>query len=252
MKKKLSSPDKFYNQIASIYEKMIDFPRNLELRINAYQNIFPLKGTVADIGGGTGLDSIALAKNGHKVTMFDLSPKMVKEARKNASKYNATIKTEVNSFDSIPIKYDCKFTYVVSVGNTIAHLTTDQLRKAINRIDKLLLPDGKLFLHVLNYDLIIKSSKRINNIANRDGKVIIRFYDFEKDQLKFNILSFPVNETKNFSLVTTKHFPHKHTSLRKIIKEAGFKNFKIFGNFNLEPFDVKKSKDIFIMAAKSI
>ncbi len=240
----------FYDSISAFYEKMIDFEKNLELRINAYQRIFSVKGTAADIGCGVGLDSIALAKNGHTVTAFDISPKMIEEVKQNALKYNIDIETHTHSFESLPKNYNNKFNYVVSVGNTLAHLNSKELKRAIKKMYNLLLPGGKIFLHILNYQLIKKEKKRINNIANRDGKIIIRFYDIRKSDLDFNILSFLQNSPKDFQLVTTRHYPHTKNILLESLIAAGFKNVKFYSGFEGKIFSVKTSKDMFISATK--
>jgi len=99
---KLISANNFYDEISDIYKQMIDFEKNLELRINAYQKIFPVRGKAADIGCGIGLDSVALALNRHSVTAFDISPKMIEQAKLNASKYNVNISSHVHSFRTIP------------------------------------------------------------------------------------------------------------------------------------------------------
>ena len=246
------SADKFYDGISEFYEKMIDFEKNMELRVKAYQKIFPEKGKAADLGCGVGLDSLALAINGHKVTAFDISPKMVEQAKLNAAKYNVSISPQVHSFQTISKRLSGKFNYVVSVGNTIAHVNTHQLREAINVMYRLLLPGGKIFLHILNYELIRRQNKRINNIANRDGKIIIRFYDFRKDDLDFNILSFPQNSPKEFKLVTTKHYPHTKDEIGAYIKAAGFTKVKFTKNFAGDKFNTGDSKDIFIEARKEL
>jgi SAM-dependent methyltransferase len=244
--------DIFYNEISDFYEKMIDFEKNLELRKSAYQRIFPAKGIGADIGCGIGLDSIALAMNGHSITAFDISSKMIEEVKQNALKYQVDIKTHTHSLESVPKNYNGKFNYVVSVGNTIAHLDNKQLERAIKKIYGLLLPGGKVFLHILNYGLIKKENKRINNIANRDGKIIIRFYDFRKDDLDFNILSFPQNSPKEFKLVTTKHYPHTKNEIEFYLKSAGFGKIKFMKNFTGEKFNSRNSKDMFIEAVKKL
>ena len=74
------SAENFYDSISAIYDKMIDFEKNLRLRVNAYKKIFPNTGEAADIGCGIGLDTIALAMNGHKVAAFDISDNMVNKA----------------------------------------------------------------------------------------------------------------------------------------------------------------------------
>lgn len=246
------SADKFYDGISEFYEKMIDFEKNIELRVKAYQKIFPEKGKAADLGCGVGLDSLALAINGHKVTAFDISPKMVEQAKLNAAKYNVNISTQVHSFQTISKRLSDKFNYVVSVGNTIAHLNQKELNSAIRRIYKLLLPGGKIFLHILNYELIKKKNKRINNIANRDGKIIIRFYDFRKDDLDFNILFFPQNSPKEFKLVTTKHYPHTKDEIGVYLKAAGFTKVKFTKNFAGDKFNSSDSKDMFVEAVKKL
>ena len=248
----ISEPDKFYNEISGIYEKMIDFEKNLDLRINAYKKIFPVKGKAVDIGCGIGLDSIALAMNGHDVTAFDISPNMIKEAKHNAKKYNVNINTNVNSFGTINKSFDSKFICAVSVGNTIAHLKPDELKRALIRISKLLVPGGKMFLHILNYKRIIKESKRINNIADRGGQVIIRFYDFGKEDIDFNILSFPADYPKEHKLVTTKHYPHGKTEIQAYLKKAGFEKIKFMKNFAGDKFKVNDSKDMFVEAVKPL
>lgn len=229
---------------------MINFERNLDLRVNAYKNIFPSIGKIADIGCGIGLDSIALAMNGHNVTAFDISPKMVEEVKSNAAKFNLKIDAQVHSFESITKNYYGTFDNVVSVGNTIAHLSPVQLKKAIKKIFLLLKPGGKVFLHILNYQLIINESKRINNIAVRDGLAIIRFYDLGKDKIDFNILSFQVDRPKEFKLVTTVHYPHSRSSMDKYLGNVGFTKIKFCKNFEGDPFTQKYSKDIFIEAVK--
>ena len=242
----------FYDEISDFYEKMIDFEKNLELRIKAYQNIFPEKDKIADLGCGVGLDSLALAMNGQNVTAFDISPKMIAQTKQNATKYNVNITTHVYSFQTIPRKFNNEFNSVISVGNSIAHINSRQLVATIARMSKLLLPGGKILLHVLNYQLIKKENRSINNNASRDGKTIIRFYDFREDDLDFSILSFQQNSPKEFQLVTTKHYPHTTSKIKTLLKGAGFTKIKFMKNFAGDKFTSGNSKDIFIEAMKEL
>ncbi|MBA4406744.1 hypothetical protein C0389_05665 [bacterium] len=248
----LLTTDSFYDEISDFYEKMIDFEKNLELRVKAYQKMFPVKGKAADLGCGVGLDSLALAINGQIVTAFDISPKMIEETRRNAIKYNVDIAAYVHSYQTVPKRFNKEFNSVISVGNSIAHINAKQLKSAVTKMYDILLPGGKLFLHILNYPLIIKENKRINNIANRDGKIIIRFYDFRKDDLDFNILSFQHDSPKEFQLITTKHYPHTTGEIKSYLKEAGFTKIKFMKNFAGDKFNAGDSKDLFIEARKEL
>jgi glycine/sarcosine N-methyltransferase len=247
---KLISANNFYDEISDFYEQMIDLEKNLVLRKNSYKNIFTVKGKIADIGCGIGLDSVALALNGHSVTAFDISQKMIEQTKLNALKYNVNISSHVHSFQTIPEKFCGKFNYVVSVGNTIAHVNHRRLKEVINIMHRLLLPGGKIFLHILNYGLIKKQNKRINNISNREGKIIIRFYDFMKEDIDFNILSFPQNSPEEFKLVTTKHYQHTKNEIESSIRASGFTKIRFMKNFAGEKFNVRDSKDMFIEAVK--
>lgn len=240
----------FYNNVSRFYDKMIDFDKNLEIRIAAYTNIFPQKIKIADIGCGTGLDSIALLKNGHKVKSYDISPEMIKTAKQISSKYNVRISAQIGSFDELSSgsTYDA----IISVGNTIAHLNKIELADAINNCYKGTKPGGQLFLHMLNYKLIVKENKRINNIAVRDNLAIIRFHDFIKKDIGFNILTFPLDRPKEFSLVSTTHYPHSAKYLLRLLKQHGFEKIKLGGNFKLNDFDEENSKDLFILAQRSL
>ena len=249
---KIISANDFYDEVSDIYEQMIDFKKNLALREDAYKKIFSDKGKVADIGCGIGLDSIALALNGHSVTAFDISPKMIVQVKLNAAKYNVNISSQIYSFQNLPKSFNGKFNNVVSVGNTIAHVNSKQLNRAMNKMYDLLLPGGKIFLHILNYQLIKNENKRINNIANRDEKIIIRFYDFRKDNLDFNILSFPQNSPKEFKLVTTKHYPHTKNEIGAYLRSAGFTKVKFTKDFEGEKFNAGTSKDLFVEAVKKL
>lgn len=244
------TPEKFYDEISGIYEQMIDFEKNLVLRIEAYKRIFPSIGLAADIGSGIGLDSIALSSNGHKVTAFDISPKMLETVKLNSVRYGFEIDTKLNSFDSISKSYSEKFNNVVSVGNTIAHLNTKDLYKAIKKIYSILIPGGRAFLHILNYEMLRKQGKRVNNIADRDGKIIIRFYDFLDKELNFNIISFTSGKPKEFQFVTTRHFSHSKNELNSYLRKAGFKRIQFLKNLEGDKFRVVDSKDMFISAEK--
>lgn len=242
--------DKFYDELSDIYEDMINFEKNLELRIKAYNHIFKKAGKVADIGCGIGLDSIALAKNGHDVTAIDISPLMIDKVKENSKKYDVKIKTNIHSFNSIPTDLFNRLNYVVSVGNTIAHLNYKELQSALKKVYKLLLPGGQIFFHVLNYELIIQKKKRINNIGNKNGQIIIRFYDFGKKDIDFNILSFRTENTKEYKLITTKHYCHSKKNIKLLLQDIGFSKIKFSGSFMGDRFGVNKSKDLFFEAIK--
>src|SRR5574342_215201 len=79
--KNMSTNKNFFDSISYFYDEMIGFGISLKNRIDMYKKILsPGLNIAADFGCGTGLDSIALCKNGFKVTAFDISPGMIELA----------------------------------------------------------------------------------------------------------------------------------------------------------------------------
>ena len=245
------SNEKFFDCAAEYYDSMVDFEKGLERRIKALSNfIEPGMKTAADLGCGTGLDSISLSMSGISVTGFDISQKMITQARKNTKRFAAAAKFCKYSIDKIPTKFNNRFDFITSLGNTLANLNEKQLAGALSRIYKMLKPGGSALIHILNYDLILKSGERIVKISRNDNYHIIRFYDFIEDHLNFNILKYSTSDINNHELITTKIYPHKPEFLKKHLQNAGFEKIKYFENFMKAPFNKRSSKDLVIRVSK--
>jgi hypothetical protein len=98
--------------------------------------------------------------------------------------------------------------------------------------------------------MILKEKKRIVNITESSEHFFIRFYDFEEDEIKFNILKFSKANPKENSLITTTVHPYTAKDFNNSLLEAGFKSVKIYSDLNRNEFDENSSKDLFIEAAR--
>lgn len=76
-----------------------------------------------DIGSNAGIYALYAAKNGWKVTAFDLSPKCTALLKKSAQANNLKIVIVTAAFTSKPIRYDIPFT--ATAGNSIQNRTFD-------------------------------------------------------------------------------------------------------------------------------
>jgi ubiquinone/menaquinone biosynthesis C-methylase UbiE len=206
--------------------------------------------TAADLGCGTGLDSIALTQNGLTVTGFDISAGMIEKAKEKGVELNLNIEFYNYSLDNIPGKFANMYSFAVSMGNTLANLNKKGIRQAIKNCYRMLQPGGKFLLQILNYEKILKTKERIVNITQEKEKNYVRFYDFCGDEINFNILSFDTSELKNKHLNTTKLYPYNRHELTELLSETQFKDIECFGSLAKEKFDNEKSRDIVIQAAK--
>lgn len=240
----------FYDVASGFYDQMIDFKKNLETRKAAFEKLFSEKGLAADLGCGTGVDSIALAMNGHTVLGVDPSPNMLETARLNSKLYSQEISFLESTILSVPQTYSSKFNYVISLGNTFANVEGTTIYSTVQSIYDMLTDGGKCIIHILNYTLISEQKERIVSIKPDENNYYVRFYDFVNGQINFNILRFTKDNCSDFSLITTQVYGYKKDLLAKIFDSVGFREVRFWSNLEEVAFDINTSKDLFIYAVK--
>jgi ubiquinone/menaquinone biosynthesis C-methylase UbiE len=241
----------FYNSASDYYDKMIDFDSALQKRKELLSGfITPQMKSVADVGCGTGVDSISLSLLGLNVFAFDPSLEMINAAKANSERKETNIEFYNYPANKIPKIFYNKFDLVVSLGNTLANIPFSKIKKSVSRLFKLVKKDGSVLIQILNYEKILMEKERIVNITKKDGEYFIRFYDFGKKDLTFNILRFNADDTSKKELISTKIFPYISKEIKKIFKASGFKEIEIYGSLNKQPFVSKTSNDLVLSAKK--
>lgn len=243
----------FYNAVSSAYDSMISFEKSLDKRKSFYEKVLVEENvkTVADLGCGSGLDSLALAGIGLKVTGFDPSAEMIKLAKKNAEKFGAEISFYRKSIIEIPNKFNNKFDCIISFGNTLANINKNDLIKTFQKISYLLKANGLFISQILNYSRIEKQKETIIGIRETEDSTIIRFNEFLKDEMIFHFLSIDKKNISASSHYSTKIFPHKQKFISTAHRQSGFSKTKSYGSLLLEKFNYETSKDLIIVTQKS-
>jgi len=242
----------FYNGVASFYDDMIGFDASLKNRIEIFSKLFAGYNieTAADIGCGSGLDTIALASLGYKVTGFDLSEGMIELAAKNARKNRVKPEFKKISLDRLNRSEFNKYDLVISLGNALANMNEAVLKKTLSNINSMLKNGGLAVIQILNYNKILKEKTTVIGSKTIEDNTIIRFYDYLPESISFNILQLNNKNPLISSLYKTEIYPYKKTELTRYFKEAGFLNMKAYGSLKLDKFDTEKSKDLIIAAVK--
>jgi glycine/sarcosine N-methyltransferase len=241
----------FYNSISAEYDSMVNSDSIIKSRKEILKKFIDENCKyAADIGCGTGNDSIALSLNGINVTGFEPSTEMLNTAVRKASAYGRNIVFENTPAGKINKKYYGKFDIAISLGNTIANIKPSELKNAFKKAYMILKDKGKLLIQVLNYDNIRKENKRIVNVTGSDDKLFLRFYDFYPGLLNFNILTINKNNHKEYNLITTRLYEYKKNELAGLLNEQGFKKISFYADFNMNPYNSKNSKDLILLAQK--
>ena len=245
------SNSEFYNEIASDFDYMISFDSAVESKRKLLEKFIDEKTKLAaDIGCGSGVDSIALSKLGLNVVAFDPSDEMLKIASVNSERMKVKIKFKNYEADKIPKDFNNKFDLVVSLGNTFANISEDKLSASLQRCYDILKPNSSLLIQVLNYDKILKQKERIINITECLNKIFIRFYDFEEGETIFNILSFSKVDFSKRKLTSTKIYPHSQKDFKTTLNNCGFGNTNFFGDLQLSKYIPTQSSNLVISAKK--
>lgn len=229
---------------------MIDSETAIDRKVKLFSKLKIKNEIVADLGCGSGIDSFALSKCNNTVDAFDPSPKMIELAEKTVMESKFEINFHNFTIEDIPKQFDEKYSFICSLGNTIANVDHDNLRQSFQKVEKILKPNGRALIHILNFDLILSKKERILNITEKGNTNYIRFYDFADDHIVFNILKFTKDNPKKYKLISTKLFPHIFETIFTTLNKINFSNLCFYGNLNFEKFDIANSKDLFILITK--
>jgi SAM-dependent methyltransferase len=138
--------DSKYDDFAWFYNKYWgNFNINLFKYIRKYMlEIVPANGNILDLCCGTGQLAMRLNKLGYKVTGVDISPDMIRLARKNAPEVDFII-SDIREYNSIK-KYDG----VLSVFDSLNHiLDIEGLERVFCNVNKVLVENGVFIFDML-------------------------------------------------------------------------------------------------------
>jgi len=242
----------FFDSTSDFFDNMTDAKKVIAFRSSALKKFIPEEAVSgADLGCGTGNDSISLALNGLKVTGFDISEKMIEKAKKNPLVSENKPDFFNYSIDKIPRIFNNGFDIAVSLGNSMALVEKKLIVKSIKRIHDILKPGGIFIMQILNYDLIRKSGNRIVNITENATDVYVRFYDEFGMPMNFNILRFKKSNKKDFELLTTSIYPYDRKFFTDFLKMAGFEKIRVYEDLGKNKYNKEKSKDLVLIANKN-
>ncbi len=251
------SGERFYHSLAEEYDEMTRFSARLESEkqvLRQWVERYRIS-SVLDAACGTGLHAILFSQLGVQVTGCDVSEAMLTKARENSKRLEAQVHWVVAAMQSLRQNIRGKFDAVFCLGNSIPHLQTrEDLNRTLQNFREVLQTGGTLILQLLNYHRILSEKKRIINInRNRSGNIeYIRFYDFAKDRLVFNILRIDWKKPKvAHQINSTELFPYLKEDIESALRENGFSNPEYFGDIKFSPFSGDTSPNRVVVAKQN-
>lgn len=226
----------FYTSIAPHYQHI--FPFN-PAQIEFLRNVLPYNGArILDVGCATGDLAFALTHFGFPTWAFDFDAQMVQIAQKTKqedSMFPVFEQLDMRQIDErFPESY---FDTVICFGNTLVHLLNDgDIHKFIQAAFKVLSPEGKLTIQILNYQHILENQVKSLPLIDNEHIRFERNYEFgdESGLIDFNT-KLTVKSTGQEIRNSTKLYAIRQNKLQEILEEAGFSAIEFFGSFNREP-----------------
>jgi len=235
---------RFYDQLAELYDEMIDFDQHLNTDLQIYQRLmerYPAE-HILDAGCGTGLHSLIFTRLGARVTAIDNSAEMIARARENASRCKADVQFFQTDFLNFTDLVRGRFDAVYCMGNSFVHLPTKQDRlQVFANFYRVMKHNGILCLQILNYDKILIEKPSIISQKKRPPYQFIRKYDYQRHKIIFTLeirgLSEPLFLIQDI-------FPLKSEDLIYLAQETGFNQIDLTGSLSMEPYDPGISQNI--------
>lgn len=208
--------------------------------------------SVLDAACGTGLHSILFKKLGLRVVGADVSTEMLKYATQNAHDQNVQVDWIAAPMQELNAYLQQPFEAIFCLGNSLPHLLSiPELYQTLQTFFKLLNPGGRLVLQLLNYSKIVREKERIIQISRSGEKQFIRFYDFLKPRIRFNLLIINWPDQKPvYQLISTELYPYTKIQIEKELKKMGFKNLEFFSDMRFETYDPKNSTNLIVVAQR--
>ncbi len=244
----MNSPATFFDALAADYDAMTDIGSRL-VRERPFFHVLIERydvRTAIDVGTGTGVHAILMAKLGVRVTAVDVSAEMLRIARLNASRHGVRLRTLCTDLKTLGEVVTGTFDAVVSLGNTFAHLyRTEDLVEALAGFRRIVHRQSVAVIQVLNYAKLLGKEEIILSTREREGAVFERSYRPSGDLLEFRTT---VRRGPNTHTQSVLHRPWRADELVRAIERAGFASTTTFGGIDLKPFDATTSTDLFLIA----
>ena len=226
----------FYNKISDKYHWFFSSWDNVMTKqadiITPYFKKYNVK-SVLDCSCGSGLQAIALAKQGYSVDAGDISEKMILKAKALAQEQKIEVDFKVSDFRFLENNFNREYDAVISWGNSLPHLMNElDITTALKSIFCRLKSNGIALLNMRNYDMMLKEKNRfhpmrINDVKEGKRYSIIYVFDYLANVIRFNIIYLIEDmETgkRHMETESVDYNPITKTDLIFKLKNVGFRN----------------------------
>lgn len=248
-----------FNDFSEAYDLMFPWPERLKNEGSFFADLFRTHGvrSVLDCACGTGMHVIRFAKMDLAAYGSDLAPRMVEAAMENAMREGVLVNLRQASFTELTRHFDNeeRFDAVICVGNSLTLAPSDaDVALAIREMFAVLNPGGICVLNVFNWDRLAEEKLRIMPASRgvKGGREVtfLRVFHHRGDVIDLHIVVMTGDGGVETQVLTAHQRPLGFERLLQYVKDAGYIGWHAYGGYNLDPFDVRTSDNLVLVAHK--
>lgn len=200
--------EQFHDWLSRRFDLITDQEKRLSKEIPDLVNLFKKEKVqkILDVGCGTGVHAIALAKRGFQVVGIDRSKRMNFVAKEKTNKLPSSVKKRLqfiqSEYENLGDLLSDRFDAAMFMGSGLAHNSDPE--HVLKEVNKVLAKKTVMVCQVANYEKVIKTNKRFYDFNIRKShlsvereQAFLRFFDpTEKGLLTQNVCVFARGEKR--------------------------------------------------------
>lgn len=238
-----------YAEIVSLYDlEHADYDDDVDLYLNlALRTGDP----ILELGSGSGRLLMPLAEAGHRITALDRSPSMMQRARDSVVRAGLSGRITFHQADMVNADEapGGPFGLAIVALNGLLHLTSqDSQRQTLSAIRRGLDPRGQLVLDLFNPSpdalraldhSLVHDGSWLDGAGDRVDKFAARRVQPGRQIITTDLWYDRISDAGDIRRTATSYeMRYLHRSEVELLLElAGFKQWNVYGSYDLDPFD---------------
>lgn len=244
-----------FDDLADVYEAMIDWPRRLAHEEPFYRRLFDELGarSVVDVACGSGRHAAMFHGWGLRVEAADVSRAMVERAKANFGE-PAGLRWLVRGYDE-PIEADEPFDAAVCIGNSLA-LAPDMetATRAVGRMFDAVRSGGAVAIHVLNVwrfpEGPVTWQKCVRSTLPQGDVTIVKGVSRSGGHGFVQLVVTTWEEKPVLAAESVPFWGLEPAGLEEMARSAGASRVECFGDYRDGPYERAQSGDLIMIAWK--
>ncbi len=234
----------FYSEFACWYEQV--FPFREEVYLFLREHAAHPGSTVLDAGCGPGHYCRRFQQEGFRPTGIDLDPEMIAAAAATspAVAFHAMDIVELASLKQ-------SFRLIYSIGNVVAHLSSEQFSAFLDQVHAALEPGGCWIFQTVNWDYLLHLSAYtfpVKTVGDASLSFHRRYLDISPEQAIFEV-ELMAEERMIFNEQTIL-YPLTADGLLQRHEAGGFSHEGTYGGFDKTPFSREQNSGLVMVFTK--